>query len=143
MKNLLLIFCLYCCSVSMNAQTSRDKQDRIKAIKVAYITEEINLTSQQSQQFWPLYNEYHSSLKVINQSVRTSNRLRDMTDEQISIFIEKKLNTEEAKIDLQRKYLKMYKEVLSIRQIAQLYRAEIKFKKELLRRAKERRALRD
>lgn len=127
----------------MNAQTSSDKQDRIQSIKVAYITEEINLTSKQSQQFWPLYNEYHSSLQALNQSLRSSTKLRDMTDEQISIFIESKLDVEDAKIDLQRKYLKLYKQVLSIRQIARLYRAEIKFKKELLKRAKERRALRN
>jgi hypothetical protein len=129
--------------MSIQAQPKSDKKDRIQAIKVAYITEKINLSSKQSQQFWPLYNEYQNELKQLNQSLRKNQFiLEDMTDDELNIFVENKLKTEEQKIALQRTYLQNYKQVLSIRQIVRLYRAETSFKKELLRRAKERRASR-
>ncbi|MCB0697691.1 MAG: hypothetical protein KDC07_10020, partial [Chitinophagaceae bacterium] len=41
------------------AQPDRDhKHDRIKALKIAYITEKLDLTSEQAQKFWPVYNRY-------------------------------------------------------------------------------------
>jgi hypothetical protein len=139
-----LIICIVHTVLSIQAQPKSDKKDRIQAIKVAYITEKINLSSKQSQQFWPLYNEYQNELKQLNQSLRKNQFiLEDMTDDELNIFVENKLKTEEQKIALQRTYLQNYKQVLSIRQIVRLYRAETSFKKELLRRAKERRASRD
>ncbi len=136
-----LIICILNTVMSIKAQPKSDKKDRIQAIKVAYITEKINLSSKQSQQFWPLYNEYQNELRQLNQSRRKNPFiLEDMTDDELNIFVENKLKTEEQKIALQRTYLQNYKQVLSIRQIVRLYRAETSFKKELLRRAKERRA---
>lgn len=139
MKQFILILLLLLGITNIYAQNPGDREDRIQAVKIAYITEEINLTSRQSQQFWPLYNEYQAAIKSLNQSLRKNIRLKDMSDAEISAFIENKLTAEEQKIALQRTYLQKYLQVISIRQIARLYRAEQKFKKELLRRAKERR----
>ena len=36
------------------------KKEKIEAIKVAYISEELELTVAESQAFWPVYNELQS-----------------------------------------------------------------------------------
>ena len=139
MRQSILILFLLLSITNSYAQDSGVREDRIQAVKIAYITEEINLTSRQSQQFWPLYNEYQAAVKSLNQSYRKNIRLKDMSDAEVTAYIEIKLTVEEQKIALQRTYLQKYLQVISIRQIARLYRAEQKFKKELLRRARERR----
>lgn len=34
-------------------QTPQEKKDKIKALKVAYITEKLDLTTEEAQKFWP------------------------------------------------------------------------------------------
>ena len=35
-------------------------QDRIKAQKIAFFTEKIQLTVQEAERFWPVYNEFEN-----------------------------------------------------------------------------------
>ena len=36
----------------------KEKRDQIKAMKVAFLTSELNLTSDEAEKFWPVYNAY-------------------------------------------------------------------------------------
>ena len=59
MKFKLLIFILILFSFSGMAQRQFDPQtmELIKTKKIAFLTEQINLTSQEAERFWPIYNE--------------------------------------------------------------------------------------
>ena len=37
---------------------SPEKRERIKALKVAFITEKLELTESEAQKFWPIYNTF-------------------------------------------------------------------------------------
>lgn len=55
----LLLHCYFC-----NAQPPQgDNQNRLEAIKIAYITKELNLSPGEAQKFWPAYNGYMNELK--------------------------------------------------------------------------------
>ena len=38
------------------------EEEKIKALKIAFITEELNLTSNEAEKFWPVYNKYDEIL---------------------------------------------------------------------------------
>lgn len=38
-------------------------KERIKVIKMGYITKELNLTSAEAEKFWPVYNEYFAEIE--------------------------------------------------------------------------------
>ena len=40
-----------------DAETLEKKKEKIEAMKVAYLTNELELTVEESQAFWPVYNE--------------------------------------------------------------------------------------
>ena len=40
------------------------KQQDIESLKVAFISRELELTPEEAQKFWPLYNQYSKELKV-------------------------------------------------------------------------------
>jgi Skp family chaperone for outer membrane proteins len=40
-------------------------KERIKALKTAYITQELNLTSAEAEKFWPVYNEYFAEIEKV------------------------------------------------------------------------------
>jgi Spy/CpxP family protein refolding chaperone len=58
MKTKILIPILFLVSFVSFSQDFKEKKEKIKALKVAYITEELNLTSEEAQKFWPIYNTY-------------------------------------------------------------------------------------
>lgn len=134
------VICLWIFFVgSMNAQEHRSKEERIKALKVAFITEELDLSPKQSQGFWPLYNELHDKLEVIRKKFKVKPDLDQMTDEEIELFLENHLKLGEEKIELHRVYIQKFKKVINLKQIARLSLVERKFKRELLMRSKEKR----
>ncbi|MEP4946352.1 MAG: hypothetical protein ABJU26_02325, partial [Flavobacteriaceae bacterium] len=44
--------------------------ERIKTLKVAYITEKISLTSEEAQSFWPVYNDYEEKKHALRKKER-------------------------------------------------------------------------
>lgn len=115
-KILVLIFFLivhnYFCPVF--AQDSVNS--RIEALKVAYITKELNLSPQEAQQFWPLYNQYSSE---VNKS-----RKKYANDE---------LAYEEDVLNVRKKYYNQFKKVLvSGERVNKMYAMERSYR-ELLR----------
>ena len=140
MKNKLfhIVLLLVILVSSAYAQEPRSKEDRIKAVKVAYITEELALTPKQSQAFWPIYNELQEKLKNLRKESRGKPDIDKMSDKELEAWLNDHLKAEEEKIALQRTYIQKFKTAISIRQIAKLSRAEHRFKRELLKRAKDR-----
>jgi hypothetical protein len=48
--------------VALSANAQDGIRDRIKAQKVAYITEQLDLTVDEAQKFWPIYNRYETTI---------------------------------------------------------------------------------
>ena len=40
------------------SQGFKEKREKVKALKVAYITEQLELTTDEAQKFWPIYNAF-------------------------------------------------------------------------------------
>ena len=57
MKRLIPILVLLI-GLSGYAQRDGRMNERIKAQKVAFITEKLSLTAEEAQQFWPIYNAF-------------------------------------------------------------------------------------
>lgn len=68
--------------------------EKLEAIKVAYITKELNLTADEAQKFWPLYNQYFEELK----KARAENRNDELVFEEKALNIRKKYRTEFKKV---------------------------------------------
>ena len=71
-KNLLIIFLLCLVHLSSNAQGQQGPPPQgppppknIQALKVAFITRQLNLTAEEAQKFWPVYNTYSDAVKKI------------------------------------------------------------------------------
>ena len=46
--------------IAQRGKGYENKKENIEAQKVAFITSKLNLTTEESQKFWPVYNEYES-----------------------------------------------------------------------------------
>lgn len=120
-----------------------DKREKIEAMRVAFITNKLNLSSKEAQNFWPVFNEYQDKLEALRAGKRKEmkafkDRLDQLNDQEASVFIENELNFRQKELDLQKTYFSRFRQVLPVAKVAMLLRAEDDFKKELLKKIKER-----
>jgi hypothetical protein len=115
-------------------------QEKIQAMKVGYITEKIALSPAEAQTFWPVYNEYNDKMESIHRSIRKTHKketsIDEMTDEAVEKMVRLHHQLRQKELDTQNEYLLKFKEILSIKKVAKLYKAEHDFKRELLKKLK-------
>lgn len=115
------------------------KSEKIKAMKVEFITTKLDLTSAEAQEFWPVYNEFadkRHKLEMNRRGKMKENKDKELSDNEVNEMIEFMFDTDQKLLDLSRKYDSEFKKVLSIQKVGLLYKAEHDFKKEILRKMK-------
>jgi Spy/CpxP family protein refolding chaperone len=118
------------------------KRERVQAMKTAFITKELNLSPEEAQKFWPVYNKYANELKELQKAHREKMKdakanLDSMNDKEAEMMVDNFLIHEQKELDLKQKYHADFKKVLPIRKVGKLYHSEEKFKKELLEKVKD------
>lgn len=121
------------------AQNDGALAQRIEAMKAAFITERLSLTPEESQQFWPLYNQYQKEEQQLRKRYQPDKAILNMSNQEASAHLNRLLEREQKLLDLKAQYLKRFQEVLPARKVALLPRVEEEFKRELLKRMQERR----
>ncbi len=145
MKFYNLLFISLISSLFLNAQTADKKgqggkiKERIKAQRVAFISDRLALTSDEAQKFWPVYNQFTADFEEVKKSQNenrknTNDKLAVLGDKEIEKALEEELSSQQKLIELQRKYQVELKKVISVRKVAMLYKAERDFKLQLLKR---------
>lgn len=133
--HLIVLFIAF--SFQVEAQPN-NLEDRIEAQRVAFITQRVNLTPTEAQSFWPLYNEYRTSLSTLRAQRITPRDLVSATDAQAEEELERMLTNDQAEIDLKREYTSKFRKVLSARKILMIIHADQVFKERLLKAIRQR-----
>lgn len=128
------------------AQESGDlpeKKENIESMKIAFITKKLDLTPQEAQQFWPVYNQYNDKAKELRKKRRQDNRearlnFDELTDKEVEQVINNDMACRQKELDLQKEYHEKFKAVLPIKKVAKLYAAEEQFKIVLINKLKDR-----
>lgn len=111
------------------------KTDKVEALKVSFITEKINLTPQEAQSFWPLYNEYNDKIKFARKAFRQqyANVNDFKSDKEAEDYLAAELKLRQTEVDLQKEYFDKFKKILGSKKTGLLRKAEEEFKKEVLK----------
>lgn len=139
--NIIIIFILLF-YVNVFAQPNKD---RVKALKVSFITEKLDLTPKEAQAFWPIYNTYDdNSNKIKHQDIRNIRReikqnLNTLTDEKATELLDRFIKAEN---DLHKEHMALLsklKKIISPQKIILLKVAEEDFKRKLFDQFKRKR----
>ena len=141
-KSIILIILLFVVNMSF----AQKKYDRMRSFKTAYLTEKLELTPQEAERFWPLYNESEKKLWQLRK--KNKDLIRTLKSDDGSIQISDGQNTDKILSelmkndrDMQKEKESMYKEVkdvLSSEKLLKLYIAEAEFNKHLLKEYRKR-----
>lgn len=130
-----IIMCLIMNSISV-AQDRREHYQRIEAIKVAFITKKLDLSTEEAQKFWPVYNEYQKELMEL---MKKRGEARQKTDVSPNDKINADLAYESKMLDLKKKYKKLYLKSIPADKVLLLYQAEREFREHLMKQLNHRR----
>lgn len=123
---------------ALSQESAESRKDKIESLRIAYITKELSLSTNEAQLFWPVYNQFQEELKIIRKNrkldiMEAKINFDSMTDVEIAKMIDGDFQFQQLELDLRKKYVEEYKKVLPVRKVAKLLRAEHTFKIELLR----------
>ena len=109
-----------------------NKKERIEALRVAFITQKLNLTADESQKFWPVYNEYQDKLKASRKEFKNQSNTF-LNDKDAQDYLDAELLLKQREFSLYKEYYEKIKKTIPIKKVAELRQAEEDFKKELLK----------
>lgn len=122
-KNLLILFLMLASFFNAKAQDPTNPQgEKVQALKIAFITQKLQLTTSEAEKFWPVYNQYENEIK----SARSENKNGDMLD------------NEERLLNIRKKYKPSFEKILGPGKLNQLFIAERDFRNVLIRQLKNR-----
>jgi len=120
------------------------RYERIKSLKIAFITERLDLSTDEAQAFWPIYNAYEENREALRQRERIQirSRIRDsesLTEKEAKDLIGQHLKYEEEKAQLDKKFLQEVSQVISAKKTLLLVRSEEEFKRQLIKQYRQKR----
>ena len=126
------------------SQKTKEKRDQLKAMKVAFLTNELDLSTSEAEKFWPIYNAYEDK-KFELRHQRLSEYFKKMQNDELNKLSEKDADAllnqiEDAEEDmfyLRKKYISSLKRVLPSAKILKLSKAKEDFNRKLLRQYKD------
>lgn len=142
---LLLVFLLN--TLTGNAQERNfgngPQRERIDAQKVAFITNQLQLTPEEAEKFWPIYNQFNDQKEDLNRDfmkgVFKFRKNEDtMTDKDAVEMADSYIRHAQKMVDLQKECHLKLKEVLPPKKLLKLYNVEREFQRLLLQRLGER-----
>ncbi len=110
----------------------------IQAAKVGFITNYLQLTVEEAQIFWPVYNEFEKKQSDIQEKRKaTMDEFRDkgdaLSNKQLEEIADKLANAQGEQEKLFQEYHVKFKKVLPIKKVILFYQAEVQFKSKLLK----------
>ena len=141
-KYLFSLFVVLAFCFSTNAQKRKGHKEKIKLLKISYLTEQLDLTSLEAEKFWPVYNEH--SKNILDFMAKKSDAIKKELSvvKEIDSINEKKALTlfnltqylERKKFEERENYIKKLKTILPIKKILKLQIAEKEFGRKLMRK---------
>ena len=122
--------------------------EKLNAYKIAFFTRRMNLTSQEAEKFWPVYNEFQDKRNAIQTERQALNRNfnqneLNMTEKELIEAGDKHVSLQVQEASLAQEYHKKFKEILAPAKIIRLYQAENQYRLQLLNELKNNQPLRN
>ena len=113
------------------------KKEKMEAMHIAFITKKLDLTPDEAQKFWPVYNEFQKKREEMHKKHReelksAKQNIDSLSDKQVEKIVDDEMLFRQKNLDLEKEYHAKFKSVLPIKKVGKLYRAEEMFRRDLL-----------
>ncbi|WP_178988948.1 sensor of ECF-type sigma factor [Winogradskyella schleiferi] len=127
--------------VSASVFAQRPDREKIKALKIAHITEQMDLSKKEAQKFWPIYNDNEDAEDQLREkfsALRNEKSANELTESEAETYLLNMISIEKEKTELRSKLLNDLLEILPAKKIVALVQAEKSFRRKMIEEYKER-----
>ena len=134
-----ILFLLVSFNFYAQGESMKEKKEQIKALKVAFFSTELDLTTTEAERFWPIYNSYddkqfelrHQKMKACMTRMNDGS-LDKITEKEANTFLAQIEDTEEELFLVRKKFMQNVRTILPAVKIVKLKKAEENFNRKLL-----------
>ena len=118
-------------------QRKRDFE-RIQAEKIAFITQELDLSPEEAQVFWPVYNQCWKETLAAHKEMRDAfaeihnKKTDELSDKEMEKKLDAYIQAAAKSNQVMADWYPKFKKVLPIRKVAKLYQAEEAFQQRMI-----------
>ena len=108
---------------------------KVRAAHIAYITDQLALTPEEAEKFWPIYREFGEKRKGLRQELRDMkknpdpNKTQDQIDKEL---VDKQFDVKQKELNLEKDYSGRLLKVISAQKLRTLPDAERRFRQMIL-----------
>lgn len=143
MKKTILLICFV---LTLTTFAQKEKHKRIKAFKIAFITEKLDLTTSEAEKFWPIYNGFSkrekqlkkTELQEIRKKIKLAGGIDTFSDKEAVKILNQLTSIQDGLHQLRQNLITDLKFAISTKKILKLLHAEKEFHRNLLNRLKNR-----
>lgn len=120
MKKILLLFAFFISSISIvfaqeDEPNPEKREQKMQALYVAYMTQQLNLNEEEAQKFWPLHKQFDSELKSVDLG-------------------KPELERQQAALNIKKKYQERFSKIIGNNRTDDFFRKDMEFRKKLVER---------
>lgn len=112
--------------------------ERLQAEKIAFITAELDLTPEEAQVFWPVYNQCWKEILAANKKKMDAfgefrgKKAEGLSDAELEKKLDAYIQANEASSQIVAAWYPKFKQVLPLQKVAKLYQAEEAFQQRMI-----------
>src|SRR5258706_11115403 len=153
----LILAGLFCLSVSVTlaqetepdlapAQQDPRAQERIKNLRIAYISDKLGLTPDQAEKFWPVYRQFvleRAKLRMELKSAQLNINPSQPDPKKQQELIALGLQIKQKELNLEKEYSSRLLQVINAQQMLNLHKAEQEFRSMIISQLQQRRLMQE
>lgn len=135
-----LLYTLFLLIISFAGFSQQMNREKIKLLKTSYITDALDLTQDEAEKFWPVYNKYTDKIQKSKfqlesqffKNIRNSGGIDSISEEEASKILEASIALEKEISSDKVEMMNALKKVLPAKKIIKLQKAERDFNRRVL-----------
>lgn len=119
-------------------------QEKIKNLRIAYISDKLGLTPEQAEKFWPVYRGFSDERKQLRMDFAKSRRevnAQHPTPQDQERLVKLGLELKQKELDLEKDYSGRLMKIITAQQMLNLRKAEGDFQRMILQQVQQRRMM--
>ena len=122
-------------------EPSQKKKEKIEQLKIAFFTTELDLTTEEAEKFWPVYNEMAEKLKSERKTQRKTAKeinenIETLSDTELTEKVTTIFDSEISEAEIKKEYNEKIAEIIGVKKATKLLSLEREFNRELLKKLK-------
>jgi hypothetical protein len=125
-------------------QAKKEIKEKIRTLKIAYLSNQLNLTSNEAERFWPIYNAYDKEqhlLRIkfrleIRKAIKEKGNIDMLSEEKAENLLLLKLKNDKKIYESKKDFINKIQKVISYKKIIKLQLAEIEFGRKIMNKYK-------